>query len=117
MKENQQWVLHLVSGVNQFFQHNSVIIMGLPHSWALQRVHMVYMKPNSEEVQIYKGFPGSSAGKESACNAGDPSSIPGQEDPLEEGQSTHSNILIWRIPWTEETGGLQSTGSQRVGHD
>ena len=41
----------------------------------------------------------------------------GQEDPLEEGMATHSSILAWRIPWTGETGGLQSTGSQRVGHD
>ena len=41
----------------------------------------------------------------------------GQEDPLEEGMATHSDILAWRIPWTEEPGGLQSIGSQRVGHD
>ena len=41
----------------------------------------------------------------------------GQEDPLEEGMATHSNILAWRIPWTEEPDGLQSIGSQRVGHD
>ena len=36
----------------------------------------------------------------------------GQEDPLEEGMATHSSILAWRIPWTEEPGGLQSKGSQ-----
>ena len=41
----------------------------------------------------------------------------GQEDPLEEGTATHSSVLAWRMPWTEEPGGLQSTGSQRVGHD
>ena len=41
----------------------------------------------------------------------------GQEDILEKGLATHSNILTWKIPWTEEIGGLQSTGSQRVGHD
>ena len=41
----------------------------------------------------------------------------GQEDPLEEGMATHSIILAWRIPWTEEPGGLQSMGSQRVRHD
>ena len=39
------------------------------------------------------------------------------EDPLEEGMATHSSILAWRIPWTEEPGGLQSMGSQRVRHD
>ena len=40
----------------------------------------------------------------------------GQEDPLEEGMATYFNILAWRIPWTEEPGGLQSMGSHRVGH-
>ena len=103
------------------------------------------------------GFPGSSVGKESTLNVGEPGSIPGSgsspgegigyplqyswaslvaqtvknlpamwetwvqslgwEDPLEEGMATHSSILPWRIPWTEEPGGLQSMGSQRVGHD
>ena len=41
----------------------------------------------------------------------------GWEDPLEEGTATHSSILAWRIPWTEEPGGLPSMESQRVGHD
>ena len=41
----------------------------------------------------------------------------GWEDPLEEGMATHSSIHAWRIPWTEEPGGLQSMGSQRVGHN
>ena len=40
----------------------------------------------------------------------------GQEDPLEEGIATYSSLLIWRIPWTEEPGGLQSIGLHRVGH-
>ena len=39
------------------------------------------------------------------------------EDPLEKEMATHSSILAWRIPWTEESGGLQSMGSQTVGHD
>ena len=42
---------------------------------------------------------------------------PDWEDPLEEGIATHFSILAWRIPWTEEPGGPQSAGSQRVGHD
>ena len=108
------------------------------------------------------GFPSGSAGKESACHAGEPSSeptsepwtgnipwrrdriptliftgIPGGsdgkgsscqilwetwvrsldwEDPLEGGMATHSSTLAWRIPWTEEPGGLHSMGSQSVGH-
>ena len=41
----------------------------------------------------------------------------GGEDPLEKGMTTHLSILAWRIPWTEEPGGLQSMGSQRVGHN
>ena len=41
----------------------------------------------------------------------------GQEDPLKKGMATHSSILAWRISWTEEPCGLQSMGSQRVGHD
>ena len=41
----------------------------------------------------------------------------GQEDAIEKGMATHSSILAWRIPWTEEPGELQSMGSQRVGHD
>ena len=60
---------------------------------------------------------GGSDGKESACNAGDPGSILGQEESLEKGMATHSSILAWRIPWTDEPGELQSMGSQRGGHD
>ena len=63
------------------------------------------------------GFPGDSDNKESACNAEDPGSIPGQEDPLEKGMATLSSNLAWRIPRTEEPGGLESIESQRVGHN
>ena len=56
-------------------------------------------------------------GKESACNAGDLGSISGSQSfPLQEEMATHSRILAWEIPWTEEPGGLESTGWQRVGH-
>ena len=41
----------------------------------------------------------------------------GWEDPLEKGMATHSSIIAWKIPWTEESGGLQFMGSQRTGHD
>ena len=63
------------------------------------------------------GFPDNSVGKESTCNAGDPGSIPGWEDPLEKGKATYSSILAWEIPWTEEPGGLQPMELQRVRHD
>ena len=60
------------------------------------------------------GFPGDPDSKESTCNAG---SVLAQEDPLEKGVATHSSVLAWRIPRTEEPSRLQSMGSQRVGHD
>ena len=58
--------------------------------------------------------------KNPPANAGDVrdmGSILGREDPLEKEMATQSSILAWRIPWTEEPGGLQSTGSQRVRDD
>ena len=60
-----------------------------------------------------------SDGQESACNAEAAEMwirFPGEEDPLEEGMATHSRVLAWRIPWTEEPGVLQSSVSYRVGH-
>ena len=76
-------------------------------------LHRVILK----ECLVSMDFPGGSNSKESACNVGDLGSIPGQEEPLEKGMATHSSILAWRIPWMEETGWLQSMGSQRVVHD
>ena len=52
------------------------------------------------------GFPGGSDGKESACNGETQVPSLGREDPLEKGMATHSSILAWRIPWTEEPGAL-----------
>ena len=64
------------------------------------------------------GSPGGSDGKESACNTGETQDWSlGQEDPLEKGMATHSSILEWKIPCTEEPGGLPSMCSQIVGHD
>ena len=58
----------------------------------------------------------SSDHEESACSARDQASIPSGRS-LGEGNGTHPCILAWKVPWTEEPGGLQSMGSQRVGHD
>ena len=57
--------------------------------------------------------------KNLTANAGEETRVQslGQEDPLEEGMTTHSSILVWRIPWTEEPGRLQSIGLQKVRHD
>ena len=63
------------------------------------------------------GFPSSSDSKASASNAGDPDLIPGLGNPLGKEMATHSSILIWKIPWTEEPRRLQSMESQRVIHD
>ena len=60
---------------------------------------------------------GDAGGKESACNAGDPGSIPGLERSLEKEMASHSSILAWRFPWTEEPGGLQSMESQSSRHN
>ena len=58
-----------------------------------------------------------SDGKEFACNAGSRGSTLRLGRSLEKGMATHSSILAWKIPWTEEPGGLQPMGLQRVGHD
>ena len=66
------------------------------------------------------GFPGRAVVKNAPAKAGDArdrvQSL-GREDPLKEGMATHSSILAWKIPWSEESGRLQSLGSQRVGYD
>ena len=73
----------------------------------------------NEAHYVNLGFPGGSAVKNPAGQ--DPQEIQvrslGWEDPLEQHMSTHSGILTWRIPWTEEPGGLQFIGSQRAGQD
>ena len=56
------------------------------------------------------GFPGGSDSKEPACNAGDLGSIPGSGRSLEKRMATHSHIIAWKTPWTEDPGGLQSMG-------
>ena len=69
-------------------------------------------------LSLFPGFPGGSDGKESTYNKGETWVWPRVwEDPLEKEMATHSSILAWKIPWTEELGGLQSMESLRVGHD
>ena len=68
----------------------------------------------------YMGFLGGASGKEPTCQCRTLKTWVqslGQEDPLEEGMAAHSRIPVWRIPWTEEPGALQSIGSQRVKYD
>ena len=61
------------------------------------------------------GFPGGASGKEPTCREMQIPSL-SQEDSLEEEMATHSSILAWKIPWTEEPGGLQAMGSHRASH-
>ena len=61
-------------------------------------------------------FPGGSVVENPPASEGDRVRPLGQKDPLEKEMATHSSILVWEIPWTEEPGGLPSVGSQRVGH-
>ena len=91
-------------------------------SWQQTRRHVSQKKQGHWKKCpcLSRGPPRWLGSRESACNAGDPGEVrlisrsggsPG------EGKATHSSVLAWRIPWTEELGGLQSMGSQRVGHD
>ena len=64
-------------------------------------------------THIYR-LPGGSDGKESACSAEISFESLSQEDPLEKEMTTYSSILAWEIPWTEEPGGLQSMGLQKI---
>ena len=72
---------------------------------------------NDHRLQYSLSFPDGSDGKESACNPGDLGLIPGLGRSPGERNGTYPSILPWRIPWTEEPGGLQCMGSQRVRHD
>ena len=88
------------------------IITTTPQSkiWVFQNIYFKTLL-NTHYIDIGECYPRWLSGKESACRAGDADSFPESEDPLEEGMATHSSILAWRIPWTEEPGRLQSTGS------
>ena len=70
------------------------IFLAVPHGFLV--AHTVKNMPTIQETWV-----------QSLC----------QEDPLEKGMATHSSILAWRLPWTEEPGGLQSTGLQKVGQE
>ena len=73
-------------------------------------------------VNIYLSFHTGSDGKESACDEGELGSVLGQDDPLEKRMATHTSVLAWRVPWTEEPGGLspcslkESHATQRFTH-
>ena len=72
---------------------------------------------STESNILFWGFHGGSVVKNLPNNAGDRVRSLDWEDPLEKAMATHSSTHAWKIPWTEEPGGLQPVGSQRVGHD
>ena len=79
-------------------------------------------KIKATRIDYTWGFPGGRSNKESACHISARHvkiqvQSSSQEDPLEKEMATHSSILAWEIPWTEESGGLRSMGSQGVRHD
>ena len=83
-------------------------------------MHSSYISATNPLIESHLGFPGGSDGKESAFHSGRQETQVqslSQEDPLEKGMTTHPSVLAWRIPWTEESEGVQKMGSQRVGHD
>ena len=86
-------------------------LLGKPGLWDS------YYMQICRHVYTYMGFPGSSAGKESACNAETWVRSLGWKDPLEEDRQPTLVFLPGELPWTEDPGGLQSMGSQRAGHD
>ena len=90
----------------------------LPSVDYIRQCYVLVFAVQQGELVIYiYVYPGGSDGEESACNAGDLGLILGLGRSPGEGKATRSRILAWRIPWTEEPGGLQSMGSQRVRHD
>ena len=119
--EHTQWVVHIFQNLPGFQalstskskNYTGPKSPGLNSQWSANTIRHTGIYASS------KGFPGGSVVKP-ACKAGargDVGLIPGLGRSPKEGMAPHSNILAWRIPWTEEPGGLQSTGSQRVGQD
>ena len=92
--------------------------LSIPVFWP-EEFHGLYSPWSHKESETTEqlSLSESSTGKESICNAGDLGSIPVLGRSPGGGMATHSSILAWRIPWTEEPGGLQSMGLQRVGHN
>ena len=118
---NNNWIF---DGVNEWTTFDLELVM-----WCetvviyLKRCTYLLVHPWTEEPGELQSvrFSGGTSVKEPAYQCRRPRRLLfpslGQGDPLEEGMTTHSSILAWRILWTEEPGGIQSKGSQRVGHN
>ena len=96
--------------------HLASLVLGSHYS-CLYWLRGIMASPTISRGLQRMGFPGGSEGKASACSAGDLGFIPGWGRSPGGGSGTQSSVLAREVPWTEEPGGLQSTGSQRAGHD
>ena len=132
LKGNKKFVfrdiLDLASHINLFLDKRLQALVYLPEGEdrkkAARRIHNKYVSKLSCSISLLSsvmGSPRGSDGKESTCNTSDPGLIHGSGRPPtpkpEKKMATHSSILAWNFPWTEEPGRLQSMGSHRVGHD
>ena len=90
---------------------------GSSSSWVLW-FESQFLYPWASRGSLFRGFAGGSDGRESTYNAGDINSMSlAGKDPLKKGMATHSSILAWRIPWTEEPAGLHSIGGKESDTD
>ena len=89
--------------------HSSILAWRIPWTDEPGRLQSIELQRAGHD---FGGFPDGLDGKESACNVGDPGSVPGLGRYLEKGIATHTCTLAWRIPWTEEPGELQPIASQ-----
>ena len=113
----------IISTILYQFQVNNIVTSSIKSYYkimiiilyAMQCIFTTYLF--YRVVCIFRDFPSGSDGKASAYNAGDLGSMPGWKDPLEKAMAPHSRTLAQKIPRTEETGRLESTGSRRVRHD
>ena len=115
---NETWLISKFPATSTISLSSSPLTLYFKVVWLLQCLDSKHFITNT--IMAGRAFPGGASGKERACQCRRHKRHgfdPFWEDPLEEGMAIHSNILTWRIPWTEESGGLQSIGSQRVGHD
>ena len=103
--------IYLLSNKKQMWKHFQVYI----------KKYVLFFPPFPSKFLLWDNFrfsfSGGSLVKNLPANVGDVDLIPGPARFPEEGNGNHSSILAWEIPWTEESGGLHSVGSQRVGHD
>ena len=90
------WILHI--NVFEFMAQRLKHLPAMQETWVQSLVGKIPWRRDRLPTPVFLGFPCGSAGKESACNAGDLGSIPGWENALEKGKVTHSSILVWKIP-------------------